>query len=113
MWLQLMKRFNNSVQTYKSKAMKLITKNLKGVLKTGERFRVVFEDKYDRAWRDRSVFVLFQIYDEDFAIWSLKECVCKKYSDVRGYKQALRDALIDAEEKWNIQLLQAEMKIAI
>jgi len=91
--------------------MRIITRNLKGTLKSGEQYKIAFEDKYDKILKERYVMVFKDVYDEVFKMWISKNAVCKHYSDVRGYKAALKKAILEAEKKWNIQLLKGNLKI--
>ena len=93
--------------------MKLITKNLKGVLPSGEFYKIDFKDEYCDVWKIRFVHVTMRRFNIEFEQWIKHDSVCKSYSDVRSYTDTLRSALLEADRIMGIQLLKAELKIAI
>ena len=94
--------------------MKLITKNLTGHLPNGDRFRILLEDRQcEVVPSNRIVSVIMKTYYQELENWFFEDSVCAVYTNKNEYKEALKRALLRAEETFKIDLLKSEMKIAI
>jgi hypothetical protein len=53
-----------------------------------------------------------EFLNADLDQWITREIISKSYNDIKNYKEALRNALIEAEQQWKLQLLKADLNIA-
>lgn len=93
--------------------MKLITKNFTGFLPFGERYRVILEDEKNKVYENRVITASLQVFDTFTDRWTTSKVVCVAYSKSEQYKTTLKQVLIEAENKFGIQLLKSEMQIAV
>ncbi|WP_139959206.1 hypothetical protein [Flavicella sediminum] len=91
--------------------MKLIANNLRGELKGGQQYRILLSDKVVETGSRRGVFIYKEFYHECVNVWVMEESIIETYCDIRERKKAFKKALLQAEEKWGIQLLKADLKI--
>lgn len=95
-------------------AMKLITKNLTGYLKNGNRYRVSFSDEKCTVIKNKRIIsVSLHSYNDILDMWVLENVVCSNYQFKEDYKEALKKALIKSELEFNIDLLKSDLKVAI
>jgi hypothetical protein len=92
--------------------MKINVQNFTGTLQSGELYRIVFKDEYDEIFKKRYIFLVREFLNADLDQWITREIISKSYNDIKNYKEALRNALIEAEQQWKLQLLKADLNIA-
>ena len=92
--------------------MKLIAKNLTGILKDGKRYKVSYSRESDGVLKNHSKITLsLDCLDCDLG-WISKDLVCGVYTSKKDYKEALKRTLTRAEKQFGIKLLRTNIKIA-
>lgn len=96
------------------KTMKIITKNLTGHLPNGDRYRIMMSNKKCSVIpTNRIVGIRLEAFNEDYNEWMYEDYVSCAYYKTDNYKDALKEALIRAENQFKIDLLKSEMQIAV
>lgn len=94
--------------------MKLITKNLTGYLPNGDRYRIMMSNKKCTVIpSNRIVGIRLEVFNEGYDEWMYEDYVGSAYFKEDSYKDALKEALIKAENQFNIDLLKSEMQVAV
>lgn len=83
--------------------MKILAKNFSGTTQDGNEYRINWEINKE------FITLILSFYDERLDQYTWKDIITKSF-DVDTFKDALRDTLIEAEEQWNIELLEMEFE---
>lgn len=93
--------------------MKLKANNLTGYLIDGTRYKIVPEDKKSEILTDkRSIIIGLYTFNENLGAWFMQAVTVRNYTKKTQRKSAMKEAFVEAENKFGIQLLKSDLKVA-
>lgn len=83
--------------------MKILAKNFSGTTHDGNEYRINWEINKEY------ISLMLSFYNPDLDMYAWNDIITKSF-DVDTFKDALRDTLIEAEQQWDIELLEMEFE---